>query len=273
MNSKILVYDDNCPLCTWYSGIFVRSGLLQEEGRKPFSSLETSLLNRIDLNKGRNEIPLLDTDSGEVLYGIDALLEILGQKFPFVKKLGNIRPLKWGLKKIYKLVSFNRKVIVAKKCSIGAIDCAPDLDYFYRLVFMTVCLIFNTLLLFPLHTVVLRKLPWYDLSLGELQAAHFGLVFINCLLTLSFKKEKAIEYLGQVNMLALIANLLLIPSFTFVTLPGNEWVTSVYLILTAIIIFKEYLRRMDYAGVLLTNKWVVSINLVSLSAFILVLFG
>lgn len=273
MKNKILIYDDNCPLCTWYSGAFVKCGFLSPEGRKAFSTLEPSLLNRIDLNKSRNEIPLLDTESGEVSYGINALLEILGQKFPFIKRTGNIRPIRWLLKKMYKLVSYNRKVIVAKKCGNGTVDCAPDLDYFYRLLFMLGCLIFNTLLLFPLHTVVLSKLPWYNLSLAELQAAHFGLVFINCLLTLFFKKEKAIEYLGQVNMLALIAILLLIPSFAFGTLPGNEWVTTVYLIITAIIIFKEYLRRMDYAGVLLTNKWVVSINLASLSAFILVVFG
>lgn len=273
MKNKVLIYDDNCPLCTWYSGIFVRSGFLPAEGRKAFSTLEPVLLSRIDPDKSRNEIPLLDTGSGEVLYGIDALLEILGQKFPFVKRFGNIRPVKWGLKKLYKLVSFNRKLIVAKKCSAGAIDCAPDLNYFYRFIFMGICLVFNTLMLFPLHSAVLSKLPWYDLSVGQLQLAHFGLVFINCLLTSSFKKEKAIEYIGQVNMLALISILLLTPLFVFTLLPGNEWITSAYLILVAVIVFKEYLRRMEYAGVLLSNKWVVSINLVSLSGFILVLFG
>src|SRR5574339_620126 len=35
MKNKILVYDDNCPLCTWYSGLFVKYGFLHTEGRKP----------------------------------------------------------------------------------------------------------------------------------------------------------------------------------------------------------------------------------------------
>ena len=80
MKNKILIYDDNCPLCSWYSGEFVRFGFLASEGRKAFSSLDTSLLSRIDFEKSRNEIPLLDTENGQVLYGIDALLEILDSK-------------------------------------------------------------------------------------------------------------------------------------------------------------------------------------------------
>jgi hypothetical protein len=273
MKNKILIYDDNCPLCTWYSGAFVKCGLLPAEGRKAFSSLESSLLNKINFEKGKNEIPLLDTVSGKVWYGIDSLLEILGQKFPIIKQTGNIKPVKWFLKKLYKLVSYNRKVIVAKKCGPGSIDCAPDINYFYRLLFMVVCLLLNTLSLFPVHAIVFSKLSYYSLTITELQAAHFGLVFINCLLTLNFKKEKAIEYLGQVNMLALITILLLLPLLAAGSIPESEWIISVYLIVTAAIVFKEYLRRMEYAGVLINNKWVVSINLLSLSGFILVLFG
>jgi hypothetical protein len=29
MKNKILVYDDHCPLCQWYSGLFVKYGLLK----------------------------------------------------------------------------------------------------------------------------------------------------------------------------------------------------------------------------------------------------
>ncbi|HEV7782991.1 MAG TPA: DCC1-like thiol-disulfide oxidoreductase family protein [Chitinophagaceae bacterium] len=273
MKNKILIYDDNCPFCTWYSNLFVRYGFLDREGRKDFSSLSPALLEQIDMDRSRNEIPLLDKTTGKVHYGIDALLELLGQKFPWIKKTGRVAPVNWFLRKLYKLVSFNRKLIVARKCSEGVIDCSPDVNYFYRLAFMTICLVFNTLILFPLHDMVLTGLPYYHLSITELQLAHFGLVFINCLLSLSFTKEKATGYLGQVNMLALMTVLLLLPLLALTGLPGSDRITIVYLVLVALLVFKEYLRRMDYAGVLLSHKWVASINLVSLSAFMLVLFG
>lgn len=272
MKNKILVYDDNCPLCTWYSGLFVKYGFLNPDGRKPFSALDVGLLSKIDFDKSRNEIPLLDTSTNKVVYGIDALLEILDQKIPFVKATGNFAPLKWCLKKIYNLISFNRKVIVAKKCGPGSIDCSPDNNYLYRFIFMAVCLAFNTLMLYPLQNHLFSKLSYYQLDLYELQAAHFAFVIINCTLGFSFSKTKGFEYLGQVNMLALSVILLLLPLMIIQFLFHAEWLVTMCLILTATFIFKEYLRRMEYTGVLLNNKWIVSMNLLSLTGFILFMF-
>ena len=272
MKNKVLVYDDNCPLCTWYSGLFVKYGFLPAKGRRPFSTLDDSLLSKIDFDKSRNEIPLLDISTNKVLYGIDSLLEILDQKIPFIKTIGNLLPLKWFLKKIYKLVSYNRKVIVAKKCGPGSIDCSPDNNYLYRFIFMALCLFFNTAMLYPLHDNLFSKLSYYHLDIIQLQAAHFAFVIINCTLALSFSKIKGYEYLGQVNMLALLVILLLAPLLIVQFISNSQLLMTIWLIFTASFIFKEYLRRMEYAGVLLNNKWVVSMNLLSLTGFILYVF-
>src|SRR5690349_14596360 len=136
MKNAILVYDDNCPLCTWYSSLFTRYGFLPEHGRKAFSTLDQSLLQKIDFNRSRNEIPLIDTNNGSVAYGLDALLTILGDRFSWIKKVGKWKIVYWFFRKLYKLISYNRKVIVAKKCSAGAIDCAPDINYGYRFLFL-----------------------------------------------------------------------------------------------------------------------------------------
>jgi len=272
MKNKILIYDDNCPLCSWYSGEFVRFRFLPESGRKAFSSLEPDLFLKIDFEKGRNEIPLLDMETGKVLYGIDALLEIFDNKMPWIKKIGSIGPVKWFLKKLYKFISYNRKVIVAKKCGLGSIDCTPDMNYFYRLLFMGFFLLFNTVMLFPLHSQVFVDLSFYHVTIGELLTMHFSLVTINCLLSLSLTREKGFEYLGQVNMLALTVILLLIPLLVINKFSIPKWLNVVYLICTASFIFKEYIRRMDFAGVLINNKWLVSINLLSITSFILFLF-
>lgn len=272
MENRILIYDDTCPLCTWYSGLFVRCGFLNAEGRKPFSTLDSDLLSKIDFDKSRNEIPLLDTRTNKVFYGIDALLEILDQKIPLIKTAGNRAPLKWVLKKIYKLISFNRKVIVAKKCGPGNIDCSPDMNYVYRLIFMSVCLSFNTAMLYPFQTTLFSKLSYYHLYFYQLQAAHFGFVIINCAIAFSFSKARGYEYLGQVNMLALSAVLLLTPLMVMHYFFFAEWFSTAWLVIVAAVIFREYARRMEYAGILSKNKWVVSLNLLSLTAFILFLF-
>ena len=272
MKDKILVYDDNCPLCTWYSGLFVRYGFLKAEGRKPFSTLDDTLITKIDFDKSRNEIPLLDTATDKVFYGIDALLEILGQKIPFIKTIGNFAPLKWVLKRIYRLISYNRKIIVANKCGPGSIDCSPDTNYFYRFIFMALSLAFNTFMLFPFQHVIFTKLSYYHLDIYQLQAAHFAFVVVNCTLAFSFSKTRAYEYLGQVNMLALSVIFLLSPLMILHYFFYSELFSTAWLIITAGIIFKEYARRMEYTGVLSNNKWIVSLNLLSLTGFILFLF-
>lgn len=272
MDNKILIYDDNCPLCTWYSGLFVKFGFLNANGRKPFSTLDNELLSKIDFDKSRNEIPFLDTATNTVLYGMDALLEILDQKIPLIKVTGNLAPLNWVLKKIYKLISFNRKVIAAKKCGPGNIDCSPDTNYVYRFIFMLACLCFNTAMLCPLQATLFSKLPYYHLNFYQLQAAHFGFVIINCSLAFSFSKAKGYEYLGQVTMLALSVILLLTPLLLMHWFFFAEWFSTAWLVIVSAFIFKEYVRRMEFAGVLSNHKWIVSLNLLSLTGFILFLF-
>jgi predicted DCC family thiol-disulfide oxidoreductase YuxK len=273
MKNKILIYDDNCPLCSWYSGLFVKCGLLDKEGRRSFSDLEPSLLNRIDFNKSRNEIPLLDTDSGKLLYGIDALLEILGSRMPWIKRAGSLRPVNWVLRKIYKLVSANRKLITGIRCSPGAIDCSPDMNYRYRFLFLLLCLVFNTVLLFPIHAIILKPVPGYTLSITELQSLHFGLVLVNCITTLAFRKQRAFEYIGQVNMLALISILLLCPLLLLASWFPFPSLIIAYLVLVTVIVFKEYIRRMDYAGILQQHQWIAGINLTTLLGFMLIVFA
>ena len=40
---KVLLYDDYCPLCSWYSGLFVKFGLLNAGNRIPFSKADIEM--------------------------------------------------------------------------------------------------------------------------------------------------------------------------------------------------------------------------------------
>jgi hypothetical protein len=272
-NNKILVYDDACPMCVWYTGEFVECGLLTEEARKPFSTLSAETLSKINWQRSKNEIPLLDTNTGEVLYGIDAMLEVIGQRFSIIKKIGNCKPLNYFLKKLYKFISYNRKVIVAKKALPGTIDCTPDYNVFYRVLFMSIFLIFNTLMLFPIHAGLLLKVPGYSLSVWQLQWVHIGLVGCNIIMATLMGRHRAIDYLGQINMLALITILCLIPllMLDIIVDPGNL-VNIIYLSLLALAVVKEYSRRMHYVDLPEKFKWVRIINLASVVLFAAILF-
>jgi predicted DCC family thiol-disulfide oxidoreductase YuxK len=270
---KILVYDDACPLCVAYTSAFVKAGLLTAEGRQSFSDVSAELLYTINYQRSKNEIPLLDPVTNKVWYGIDALLEILGQKCPVIKTIGHFKPVHWFLKKLYSFISYNRKVIVAAKASPVKIDCSPSFNLFYRVLFMLVFLIANTLMLYPVHQHLLSKIPVYSLTAGQLFLLHAANVTINCILALFMPKQTAIEYLGQVNMLTLVTNLLLLPLLiTGAFLHLHNWINYLYLGLLTIVIFNEYFRRMDYAEILSRYKLVITINLVCIIGLCICLF-
>lgn len=273
MSTLLLIYDDNCPLCQWYSGMFVKTGLLPARGRLPYSGISSELQTQIDIELGRNQIPLIDQQTGQVWYGIDALLEILGRRFAWIRSTGRQPVVYWLLTRLYRLISYNRKVVVASKCGAGQYDCAPDFSKFYRFLFLLLTLLLNTGLLAMIHHTWLQHLPAYTMSMEQLQLMHFGFVGINLVLAVILKRERAWEYLGQVTMLALLAQLLLLPLLCI-----NVWIaipavySYCYMGFVALFIFREYLRRMDYAGILYKHRWIAAFNLLCMAAFVFVLF-
>lgn len=274
MPQNLLIYDDNCPLCAWYSNLFIKYGFLKPGERKPFSKLDDETFFKIDFNKAKDEIPYLDNANGKILYGIDALVAILSTKIPFIRSVAAIKPINWLLRKLYKLISYNRKVIVAKKCGHGDIDCSPSYNYFYRLLFMLLFLSFNSFMLLPVHQYVLNGLPLYSKTIQQIEVAHFVLVAVNIALAFTLPVKRAFEYLGQVNMLALEAVLLLallIPIVHFFQPP--VFFICVYFFALTVFIIHEYLRRMEYAGIIARNRWLAAVNISSFSLIILYLIS
>src|SRR5215210_3862905 len=97
--AKIIIYDDSCPMCSAYTKAMVTAGLIEPSGRRSFSAINTEVLAKIDTCKCRNEIPLINSSTQTIKYGIDALLDILGDKWPFVKAAESAKPVNWFLKK------------------------------------------------------------------------------------------------------------------------------------------------------------------------------
>jgi hypothetical protein len=101
-----------------------------------------------------------------------------------------------------------------------------------------------------------------------LQAAHFCLALTNLFCAIRLKQKEAVEYLGQVNMLALITILLIIPlHVTNQYLPVSAAFNNTYLAFLSVFTIKLYIKRMKYAGIIGNHGWVVVINIISLAIF------
>lgn len=271
-DNYILIYDEGCPMCVAYTSLFVKTGFLKPEERKSFTQAGEHWLNLADFKRSRNEIPFLNTTTGETFYGIDALLEILNRKIPFLKAIGNIKPVKYFLTRLYKLISYNRKVIVGNKTKFDCVDCTPDYNFFYRLLFILLSFTFITVMLWPIHTSILSKIPFYQLSVVQLLSFHFAIVFSNSLISSLLGGKKGMDYLGQMNMLALSAILLNIPLLLAHSITSFHYLFDVvYLAGVSMLLVFDYFRRIDFADVQ-SNKKIIAINLFTFTALMVALF-
>lgn len=205
---QVLIYDKDCPFCKWYTGMFVRTGLLAESGRKPYNEAidDSSLL--FDPLISRNKIALVDRRSGEVYYGIDSLLAVLGNRFRWIEVIGKFPPVHFALALLYSFVSYNRKVIAPSRCN-GACDCTPDRSYFWRIAFIIACgFLVNTAtgLYFSIHlSQYFIGDPFYtDIIFFASQIAFQYMVFK------LLKQRNFYDYAGQVSFVSALGALLLL---------------------------------------------------------------
>ncbi len=268
----ILIYDESCPMCVAYTSLFVKTGFLTPEERKSFTQAGENWLTLADFKRSRNEIPFVNLTTGETFYGIEALLEILNRKIPFIKTVGNFNPVKYCLRILYKLISYNRKVIVGNKTKFNCVDCTPDYKFNYRLLFILLSFMFITLMLVPIHAKILTAIPFYRLSFEQLLLAHLSIVFLNTFIGILLKGKKGMEYLGQMNMLALSAILLNVPLLLIHYIIEVHYLFDVVYLsgLTMLLVF-DYFRRIDFAE-LESNKKIVTVNLFTFTILIATLF-
>lgn len=237
LNNHTLIYDNECPMCNIYSEAFIKSGMLDENGREAFTEISLKNKNLIDFQRAKNEIALVDHENNKVNYGLDSLLLIIGNSFPKLEKIARITPLFWFFKKMYSFVSYNRKQIISSTKDQTAESCVPDFNLKYRLAYIAFVVIFSGYIL----NVFSAKL---DLGLTQ----NFWREFIICIGQIvwqiiflkSYLKTKLWNYLGNMMTVSLIGTILLLPSL-FLN------VSSVFLIIyfgiVLFIMLLEHIRR------------------------------
>ncbi len=183
---KIIIYDDVCPLCKAYTNGFVQLGWLLPNHRIGFSEATELILKQIDIDRARHEIPLFDTQTGETLYGKEALFFIIGEKLPLFKPLFHFHLFKIFIHGLYQLVTYNRRIIAGSKAPKMGFDCAPDFNAFYRWLYIGLAVMasfmmnFNTIknidnpLIVFLTLLIVSILKGLFLNDFETKTTYFG---------------------------------------------------------------------------------------------------
>ena len=236
-------------MCNLYSKGFIAAGMLDRQGREAFAELSVETKNRIDVNRAKNEIALVDHHKNKVTYGLDSLLLIIGNSFPLLEKTARIKPLYWFFKKLYSFVSYNRKQIIPSENDHGAGACNPDFNLKYRLVYLVFVTVFSGYVL----SLFSEK---FGLSRNFFREAGIctGQIVWHTVFLKACLKEKLWDYLGNMMSVSLIGTILLIPGL-FLNL--NVVAAFIYFGTVVTVMFFEHIRRSKILGLNLlpTLSW------------------
>jgi len=164
---KLIIYDESCPMCKIYTKGMVAadtSGCLNRMGNSQLTN--QTLLSRLDPQRARHEIPLIDLDGGETLYGVDTWIYAFGHRNHSLEKLLSLRWFKVMLQRLYAFISYNRRIIItAAPGRWQLLDLQPEFHLTYRIAFIVsifgiVSWLFNSLNgnLWPLLTLSISQL-------------------------------------------------------------------------------------------------------------------
>lgn len=203
-----LIYDKECPLCNWYTGAFIRYGFLGNDGRIPWSEAVNDKNLDFDRSVSRNKIALIDRTNGSVIYGIDGLLEVIGGKYPMIRKAGHFPPFHFLLRGMYSFVSYNRKMVAPSDCG-NACSCTPENSVAWRIAFIAFCAVIVNIatgLYFTqqLDDYFIGHPIWTDLILFTSQFAFQFVVFK------LLKLQNFGDYAGNLAFVSFLGALLLL---------------------------------------------------------------
>ncbi len=214
-NSQTIIYDDTCPMCTWYTGRFIKAGVL--DSRLPFSKLNSEYKNKLDLNRSRHEIPLIDTQTGKVRYGLDTLTYLLSNLMPWANGLLNNPFFKRLLRPLYQFISYNRRIIVPSVSPKGSFDAAPDFHAGWRIALISFILLLNM----GLHHFFAQWVTHYLHYAGYVSTFELffwvNIAFL-CSLCSSIHLESILNHIAQVLISMLITTIFTMPVWIFSTL-------------------------------------------------------
>ena len=247
LKNQTLLYDPGCPLCSVYTTGFIKAGMLDANGRKPYESLTDSEKQFVDTRRACNEIALIDNDNKTVTYGIDSLLKVVGHSFPFIEKADKVKPVHWLLKKFYSFISYNRKAIMPNTKPATGAECLPDFNFLYRMAYIVFAGLLTALVLYGYSHLISLYAPVKPFY-AELLIAFLQIPF-QWMFVYKLSKQAAVNYFGNVMTVSLFGSLLLLPAIIgnlFIRLP--QQIALYWFGVTALIIFAEHYCRVKLLG-------------------------
>lgn len=255
LKNHVMLFDSECPMCRVYTKAFVKSGMLDEEGRAPYQNTAHAVCPLVDRQRAADEIALVSLENGEVTYGIKSLFKIIGNACPVFRPLFSYKPFIWLMAKVYAFISYNRRVIVPAEKSAAAFTFQPAFKIRYRLAYLLFTWFCTGCILTAYARLLVGIVP-----LGNAYREYLicgGQIVFQGLVIRIYAKRKLWNYLGNMMTISFAGSLLLLlPLAVSHSVLLRPQFFTIYFTGVAGLMFLEHIRRTK----LLSLGWVPTIT-------------
>lgn len=139
LEHKLIVYDSSCRVCTSLRSIILLITSIPAGKTIAYRALPADLQKKVDLNRFRNEMALIDTTEDTTLYGAEGVMIIFNACWSWFRILMRFSVFRFLFRHFYKTIAFNRYVIAPPDVLISC-DCYPEINVRYRTGYVAVCI-------------------------------------------------------------------------------------------------------------------------------------
>ncbi|ASU32565.1 thiol-disulfide oxidoreductase DCC family protein [Mucilaginibacter xinganensis] len=242
LENHMILFDGECPMCRVYTKAFVKTGMLDANGREPYQNRIDDVCPLIDKQRAVNEIALVNLSNGEVTYGVTSIFKILGNACPIFGPLFAFRPFTWLMSKLYAFISYNRRVIIPADESGNSFSYQPTFKIHYRIAYLLFTWFFTGYILTAYAHLLTPMVPlgstWREYMICGGQVLFQGAIIS------AFAADKLWNYLGNMMTISFAGSLLLL-----LPLGLNSWFNmpplffALYFLMIAGLMFLEHIRR------------------------------
>jgi hypothetical protein len=235
LKDYVILYDEVCPMCNLYTGAFVKTGMLDENGREPYQKMDCRLQGLVDTRRAVNEIALVNRHTGEVFYGIRSLFRVLEHSFPVFRPLCRV---------------------IMPAAEAGSPEHNPSFNLKYRLLYLLFTWLVTATLLYA----------YSHLLEGVIPASNFYREFLVCggqmvwqgLILFLLDRKKLWDYLGTMMTISFAGGLLLGAVSLWGGLVDEPLFFAGAFLSVAGLMLLEHIRRTKLLGVasIITLTWI-----------------
>jgi predicted DCC family thiol-disulfide oxidoreductase YuxK len=259
LDNKLIIYDSNCKVCSSWKDVVLKITSIPGDKVKAFAEIDSSLSSKVDPDKFKNVMALIDLSNEQTIYGAEGVAYIFSSQYKWVDFILRCKILYKLFTFLYKTQAYNRYIIALPKSKYEC-DCFPDKVLKYRLSYIVLTFLFSigfTGILGMSLSDFIKGKSLIQSALEMILIAGAGWT-IQLVIALIFMKDKKLDYVGHFGSIMVVGLLVFSPWITLQNIFhfSNLWFPIISIVFSSGVMLWLHYERVKYLK--LDQAWTVS---------------